>query len=44
MLRVKGQVRLGRESAARHAAAGFHRRLPRSVLLRRIDDMIASLP
>lgn len=43
VLRVKALVGLGRASEARHAVAEFHRQFPRSVLLRKIDDMLASL-
>lgn len=44
VLRVKALVGLGRGNEARHAAARFHRQFPRSVLLHKIDDMLASLP
>jgi hypothetical protein len=44
VLRLKALVGLGRGNEARHAAARFHRQFPRSVLLRKIDDMLASLP
>ena len=43
VLRVKALVGLGRGSEARHAVAQFHRQFPRSVLLHKIDDMLASL-
>jgi hypothetical protein len=44
VLRVKALVGLGQGSEARQAAARFHRQFPRSVLLRKIDDMLTSLP
>jgi len=44
VLRVKALVGLGRGGEARRAAARFHRQFPRSVLLRKVDEMLASLP
>jgi hypothetical protein len=44
VLRVKALVGLGRDGEARLAAAKFRRQFPRSVLLQKIDDMLASLP
>ena len=44
VLRVKALVGLGHGGDARHAAAKFRRQFPRSVLLQKIDDMLASLP
>jgi hypothetical protein len=44
VLKLKALVGLGRGNEARHAAARFHRQFPRSVLLAKIDDMLASLP
>ena len=43
VLRVKALVGLGRGSEARHAATKFRRQFPRSVLLPKIEDMLASL-
>ena len=43
VLRVKALVGLARGAEARHAAAKFRRRFPHSVLLPKIDDMLASL-
>jgi len=43
VLRVKALVGLGRASEARHAATKFRRQFPRSVLLPKIEDMLASL-
>jgi outer membrane protein assembly factor BamD (BamD/ComL family) len=43
VLRVKALVGLGRSSEARHAATKFSRLFPRSVLLPKIEDMLASL-
>jgi hypothetical protein len=43
-LRVKALVGLGHGNEAHHAGARFHRQFPRSVLLAKIDDMLASLP
>ncbi|HEY3494005.1 MAG TPA: hypothetical protein VGK73_04935 [Polyangiaceae bacterium] len=44
VLRVKALVALGRGEQARRAAARFRRQFPRSVLLRKVDGMLASLP
>ncbi len=44
VLRVKALVGLGRGREARQAAAKFRRRFSHSVLLQKIDDMLASLP
>jgi outer membrane protein assembly factor BamD (BamD/ComL family) len=44
VLRVKALVGLGRASESRQAAARFRRQFPRSVLLQKIDDLLASLP
>jgi hypothetical protein len=44
VLRVKALVALGRLDQARRAGAKFHRRFPRSVLLRKVDEMLASPP
>jgi len=44
VLRVKALVALGRLEQARRAGAKFHRRFPRSVLLKKIDQMLASAP
>jgi len=43
VLRVKALVGLGRSREARHAATKFSRLFPRSVLLLKIEDMLASL-
>jgi len=43
VLRVKALVGLGRGSDARYAAVRFHRQYPRSVLSKKIDEMLASL-
>jgi hypothetical protein len=42
-LRVKALVALGRGAEARQVAANFRRQFPRSVLLHKIEDMLASL-
>ena len=44
VLRVKALVGLGRASESRQAAAKFRRQFPRSVLLQKIEDLLASLP
>lgn len=44
VLRVKALVALGRLDQARRVGARFHRRFPRSVLLRKVDEMLASPP
>jgi len=44
VLRVKALVGLGRGGEARSAAARFRRQFPRSVLLRKVDEMLISLP
>jgi hypothetical protein len=44
VLRVKALVGLGRGSEARYIAAQFRHQFPRSVLLQKVDDMLASLP
>ena len=44
VLRVKALVALGRGSEARRAGASFRRQFPRSVLLRTVDEILASLP
>jgi hypothetical protein len=44
VLRVKALVKLGRADPARRAAAKFHRRFPESVLLHKVDEMLASMP
>jgi hypothetical protein len=41
-LRVRAMIGLGQLSEARQTAARFHRNFPRSVLLSRLDDMLAS--
>ena len=43
VLRVKALVGLHRGGEARQVAANFRRQFPRSVLLHKIDDMLASL-
>ena len=43
VLRVKALVGLGRGNEARQVASNFRRQFPRSVLLRKIQDMLASL-
>jgi hypothetical protein len=43
VLRVKALVGLRRGSEARQVAANFRRQFPRSVLLHKIEDMLASL-
>ena len=43
VLRVKALVGLGRGGEARRAAVKFRRQFPRSVLLPKIEDMLASL-
>jgi hypothetical protein len=43
VLRVKALVGLGRGGEARQVAAGFRRQFPRSVLLHKVDEMLASL-
>jgi hypothetical protein len=43
VLRVKALVGLGRGGEARKVAARFRRDFPRSVLLRKIEDMLVSL-
>jgi len=43
VLRVKALVGLGRGSEARQVATKFRREFPRSVLLHKIEDMLASL-
>jgi hypothetical protein len=43
VLRMKALVGLGRGGEARHVAARFRHQFPRSVLLPKIDDMLASL-
>jgi hypothetical protein len=43
VLRVKALVGLRRGTEARQVASKFRRRFPRSVLLHKIDDMLASL-
>lgn len=40
VLRVRALVSLGRDSEARQAASKFRHEFPRSVLLRRLDDML----
>ena len=44
VLRVKALVGLGRTDQARRAAARFRRQFPRSVLLHKVDEMLASVP
>ncbi len=44
VLRVKALVGLGRGGEARYVAAQFRHQFPRSVLLQKVDDMLASLP
>jgi len=44
VLRVKALVGLGRGGEARSAAARFHRQFPRSVLLRKVDEMLVASP
>jgi hypothetical protein len=44
VLRVKALVGLGRTDQARRTAARFRRQFPRSVLLHRVDEMLASRP
>ncbi|MDQ2645567.1 MAG: hypothetical protein M3020_17245 [Myxococcota bacterium] len=44
VLRVKALVALGRIDQARRAGIEFRRRFPRSVLLRKVDEMLASPP
>jgi hypothetical protein len=44
VLRVKALVGLGRASESRQAAAKFRREFPRSVLLQKIEDLLASPP
>jgi hypothetical protein len=44
VLRVKALVGLGRGGEARRAAASFRLHFPRSVLLRKIDEILASRP
>ncbi|HXJ20208.1 MAG TPA: hypothetical protein VMT03_08245 [Polyangia bacterium] len=44
VLRVKALAGLGRGAEARRAAARFRQRYPRSVLLPKIDEILASLP
>jgi hypothetical protein len=41
VLRVRALVSLGRGGEARQAASRFRRQFPRSVLLRKVDDMLA---
>jgi len=43
-LRVKALVGLGRSAEARRTAALFRERFPRSILVRRIDDMLQTSP
>lgn len=43
VLRVKALVGLGRADEARQVASSFRRHFPRSVLLHKIDDMLATL-
>jgi hypothetical protein len=43
VLRVKALVGLGRSNEAGEVAVRFRRHFPRSVLLPKIDDMLASL-
>lgn len=44
VLRIKALVGLGRANEARQFGAKFRRQFPRSVLLQRVDGMLASLP
>jgi len=44
VLRVKALVGLGRTDQARRTAARFRRQFPKSVLLRKVDEMLASMP
>jgi hypothetical protein len=44
VLRVRALVGLGRSDQARRAGARFRRQFPRSVLLHKVDEMLASLP
>jgi hypothetical protein len=43
-LRVKALLGLGRRAEAKQAAIAFGKRFPRSVLLRRIEDMLDASP
>jgi hypothetical protein len=42
VLRVKALIGLGRHNEARQVAAKFRRQFPRSVLLQRLDEMLAT--
>ncbi len=44
VLRVKALVGLGRTDQARRTAARFRRQFPKSVLLHKVDEMLASKP
>ena len=44
VLRVKALVGLARSEQAKRAGARFRRRFPHSVLLHKVDEMLASLP
>jgi outer membrane protein assembly factor BamD (BamD/ComL family) len=44
VLRVKALVGLGRTEQARRTAARFRRQFPKSVLLHKVDEMLASKP
>jgi len=44
VLRVKALVGLGRTDQARRTASRFRRQFPRSVLLHKVDEMLASKP
>jgi hypothetical protein len=44
VLRVKALVGLGRTDQARRSAARFRRQFPKSVLLHKLDEMLASTP
>ena len=44
VLRVKALVGLGRGGEARRAAAKFRRQFPRSILMKKVDEILASPP